>query len=181
MAGKMKALYKAELIAICAAVCILLIMQTTSLRAESRTRNENRVDNAFVGDAAPEEKDLLLAYTNEVRRLASDAGYEEDRIRMIAADLFSSGYGIENMSKLDPVHRNADGLTYGPDALGADLISCIADDGKPGFVYASEMNPETDGLVTLEQIERAASEDIVLNVYAADGKTVVGKFTLTVG
>ncbi len=172
-------LYKAELLAICGAIIILLVIQTHVFKADEMTSYVGLEETALFKTVAQKENDELAAYTNEVRRLTSDAGYTEEQIRIIAADLFSANFGVANMSKLEPLLRNEAGFTYGPEALGADLISCIADDGKPGFVYASEMNPETDGLVTPEQIERAASEDIVLNVYAADGKEVIGEFTLT--
>jgi len=82
--------------------------------------------------------------------------------------------------------RNASGLTYGSDLDAAsfadtpDLISAIADNGKLGYVmktdiYSPAPNNPDDAISQNAQAQQTRT----IPVYAHDGETVIGKFTIS--
>lgn len=87
---------------------------------------------------------------------------------------------------------NADGKTIGtiPEAESEDkfpdLIPVVGDNGKAGYVYVSELNGDTpsspeEAVKRHEAIANGTYEPRVINVYEADGKTVIDTFTEQTG
>lgn len=91
--------------------------------------------------------------------------------------LTSHGYSNEMINNFDELRKNEYGQTYGPDDLGADLISVLSDEGRYGYVYREDV--ERGYADSLEEaIEKSAScEDYIVTVYEADGRTPIGIFT----
>lgn len=78
-------------------------------------------------------------------------------------------YGIENLPE---ICVNEYGQTYGVDALYPDLVAVISDDDKTGYIYKTDLNSEPP-----KNIEEALARNdynTVINVYASDGKTIIG-------
>jgi|SRR6478735_10048275 len=88
---------------------------------------------------------------------------------------------------------NDEGLTYGS-ALDApspetepDLIQAVSDDGTEGYVLKTDLD-DADGTAAAASFTspedavkwqaRRALETVTIPVYAVDGRTVIGKFTV---
>jgi len=92
--------------------------------------------------------------------------------------------------------RNADGLTYGSamEAISPetepDLILVIATNGREGYVFRTDLN-EANGATAAKSFDspedalrwqaQAAGKSTTIKVYAVDGKTEVGEFTVIPG
>jgi len=103
-----------------------------------------------------------------------NAGLTQDEIVGLDTDLKEHGFREEAISGFDDLQVNEAGQTYGPDALGADLIEVMYQEGKIGYVYRTDLygnQPQT--------IREALNEPKTRNltVYDKDGKTVIGTFT----
>lgn len=88
------------------------------------------------------------------------------------------GFSDENISDLNELQTNENGLTYGPDALGADLIEVVSDDGKLGYVYREDLEVSEGKNIT---DALTSNKVFTINVYDCDGETVIDTFTLTDG
>ena len=115
-------------------------------------------------------------YVNQVLlEKVKNTDMSQKEINSLGNALEEWGFSDENISDLNELQTNKNGLTYGPDALGADLIEVISNDGKLGYVYredleVSERNNITDAL--------NSSGQFTINVYDCNGETVIGTFTL---
>ena len=89
-------------------------------------------------------------------------GISMEEVNEIQQNMQGWGFAPEFiLSALGQLSRNEDGLTYGPDVVGADLISVMSDQSESGYVYRSDMDATC--AKTLEEA-LAAIQD------AADGK-----------
>jgi hypothetical protein len=79
--------------------------------------------------------------------------------------------------------KNDSGQTIGEYKAGGprpDLIPAVTSDGDPGYIYLNDLlwdepkNPEEAIELMKEKINDTG--DIVVSVYAADGKTKIGEF-----
>lgn len=85
--------------------------------------------------------------------------------------------------------KNAHGLTYGSAANAnspgnePDLIKVVASNGKEGYVYRTQLEPQTTptnpAQAVAQQQARAANAVKAIPVYAADGTTVIGSFVMS--
>ena len=108
-----------------------------------------------------------------------NAGLSYEEMSEIQENLQGWGFTQEEILVLGELSKNEDGLTYGPDALGADLIAVISDQGEKGYIYRSDY--DAADAKTLEEALDGRKEAIVIKVYQSDGKTQIGTFTLSDG
>lgn len=109
-----------------------------------------------------------------------DANLNTNQINKLYNNLKQDGFSESAIENLDILSVNEYGITFGPDALGADLIKVISDGGIEGYVYRDELYPEkkikTPEEAIKDQIDNL--EGRVIPVYKSDGKTVIGNFTI---
>lgn len=107
-----------------------------------------------------------------------------------ASAVMPDGRDAYSVTKSWPTNKY--GLTYGEPTLAdidadnhADLVPVRDDEGKPGFVYYAHKQadlfyppkPEHLGGKTGRRLDDRG--EIVIDVFAADGKTVTGVYSLT--
>lgn len=129
-----------------------------------------------------QETTVYATYTDlydAVSEKVSDAGKSEREVIELADELERQGYSLEDIDSMPLLRKNQYGQTYGPDALGAELICTESDEGVDGYVYRDEL--EEDGIQTPEEAAKKPHETVRLKVYKSDGRTVVGYFTLGAG
>ena len=107
-----------------------------------------------------------------------NAGLTQDEIVGLDTDLKEHGFSEEDISGFDELQVNETGQTYGPDALGADLIEVMYQEGKIGYVYRTDLYGNQPKTIS-EVLNEPKMRD--LTVYDKDGKTVIGIFVLTNG
>jgi hypothetical protein len=114
--------------------------------------------------------------------------------------LASSGYLNRSLEKPPVYSVNEYGLTYGSAAKAVsretepDLISAVGIDGTKGYVYAKDLDekmpktPEEAVAMTKalkkDWAEKKAKGEKYLRLiplYEVDGKTVIGKYGITIG
>ena len=108
-----------------------------------------------------------------------NANLSQSEMEQLDSRLHEQGFSDENISDLNELNVNQYGQTYGPDALGADLIEVVADDGQIGYIYRNDM--EEFQAQSLEDALKYSEEVVTLTVYEKDGKTKISTFTLTDG
>jgi hypothetical protein len=109
---------------------------------------------------------------------------------IVSSEVGGASTGIAGLTPGATFPENSDGLTYGS-SLGAldeagvpDLILVVATNGKQGYVYRSALNA-ADGsdVSTLQEAsdwdEVGATESHTVPVFAEDGTTVIGTFTVS--
>ena len=107
-----------------------------------------------------------------------NADYSQEQIEELNDQLKNQEFSDDDIANLNELKVNEYGQTYGPDALGADLIEVISDEGEIGYVYREDL--ESTEPKSLE--EALENEEISrIKVYKNDGKTEIGTFTLTDG
>lgn len=121
----------------------------------------------------------IIYVSDELYEKLKDAELSREEMGEIQENLQNWGFTSEDVLRLEGVSRNEEGLTYGPDALGADLIAVISDQGEKGYIYRSEF--ENSDRKILEGVSEKREEGKTLKVYQSDGKTVIGTFTLSNG
>lgn len=104
-----------------------------------------------------------------------NANLTQEEIQQLDKQLKEDRFTDSQISKFHELNVNKRGQTYGPDALGADLIEVIADDGKPGYIYRTDL--EATEASSLEEAMKSL-DNVVLNVYDQDGENIIGTFTL---
>ena len=72
---------------------------------------------------------------------------------------------------------NSSGLTYGIDALGADLIAVISDQGEHGYIYRRGLDRPSPR--TIEEALAISGKGRVITVFKEDGVTEIGTFTIS--
>ena len=112
-----------------------------------------------------------------IKGKVEDAGLPEEELDELVASFEGQENAEEYIMNLDELQVNSNNQTYGPDMWGGDLISVISDQGEQGYVYRDELYVD-DGVDTLEEAINYESEERVLDVYASDGETVIGTFTI---
>lgn len=104
-----------------------------------------------------------------------NANLSEEQINDIVNDFTNDSEAVNGIEYLDELKINENGLTYGPDELGADLIAVISDQGELGYVYRDELYK--DNVCSIDDALLYEEGIIILNVYASDGITIIGTFT----
>ena len=82
---------------------------------------------------------------------------------------------VDRINEMEPLRLNENGITYGVDVLGAELISVYADDWTEGYVYRSELEGSVPG--SIEEALAVSGKQQSYTVYEADGVTAIGTFT----
>jgi hypothetical protein len=109
---------------------------------------------------------------------------------VVSSEIGGASTGPAGLTPGATFPQNATGLTYGS-SLGAlnetgvpDLVLVIATNGKQGYVYKSALNA-ADGS-NVSTLQEAAAWDAAganvshtIAVYAEDGTTVIGSFTIS--
>lgn len=107
-----------------------------------------------------------------------NADYSQEQIEELDVRLKQQEFSDEDIKILNDLNVNEYGQTYGPDALGADLIEVISDQGEIGYVYRADLEKTEANTIT----EALQDGDLCkLKVYKYDGRTPIGTFTLTDG
>lgn len=118
--------------------------------------------------------------SKELFHKLKDAELSGEEMGEIQENLQEWGFTTEHIHELKELSKNEEGLTYGPDALGADLIAVISDQGEKGYIYRSDY--EAADAKPLDNKAESREEEInILKVYQSDGRTEIGTFTLTDG
>ena len=73
-----------------------------------------------------------------------DAGITEKEMEQVLLYLEETGHTADQIEDFDPLLRNEEGLTYGPEAFGADLILVEMGNGEVGYIYAEDLLTEGD-------------------------------------
>jgi len=115
-----------------------------------------------------------------------DAGITEKEMEQVLLYLEETGHTADQIEGFDPLLRNEKGLTYGPEAFGADLILVEMENGEIGYVYEEDLLTEGDFVKTPEEALawNKKSEKLMekqgyvkkIPVYASDGETIIGVF-----
>lgn len=115
-----------------------------------------------------------------------DAGITEKEMEQVLLYLEETGHTTDQIKDFDPLLRNEEGLTYGPEAFGSDLILVEMENGETGYVYAEDLFTEGDFVKTPEEAlawnEKADKLREVqgyvkkVPVYASDGEKIIGVF-----
>ena len=115
-----------------------------------------------------------------------DADITEKEMEQALLYLEETGHTADQIESFDPLLRNEEGLTYGPEAFGADLILVEMENGETGYVYKEDLLTEGDLVNTPEEaLAWNKEKDKLMEkqgyvkkipVYASDGETVVGVF-----
>lgn len=115
-----------------------------------------------------------------------DAGITEKEMEQVLLYLEETGHTADQIEGFDPLLRNEKGLTYGPEAFGADLILVEMENGEIGYVYEEDLLTEGGFVKTPEEAlawNKKVDELIKkygyvkkIPVYASDGKKVIGVF-----
>ena len=115
-----------------------------------------------------------------------DAGITEKEMEQVLLYLEETGHTADQIEDFDPLLRNEEGLTYGPEAFEADLILVEMENGETGYVYKEDLLTEGDFVKTPEEaLAWNKEKDKLMEkqgyvkkipVYASDGETVVGVF-----
>lgn len=116
-------------------------------------------------------------FAYELWNKVKDAGLTNEEFRNLLNKLRKEdGITVEVIKNTDALMVNENNITYGPDFLGAELVSVISDDGISGYVYRSDLEGSAPGSIQ-EALETSGKEQ-VLTVYESDGATVIGTFTM---
>ena len=113
--------------------------------------------------------------SSAVYEKVKDAGLTDSEIDRLDSELHSQGFSDEHISNFSPLEVNENGQTYGPDALGADLIAVLMADGDIGYVYRDDLYPPPPK--SLEEALAISGKPFTIPVYDKDGKTVIGTMT----
>ncbi len=115
-------------------------------------------------------------YVNQVLlEKVKNTDMSQKEINSLGNALEEWGFSDENISDLNELQTNKNGLTYGPDVLGADLIEVISNDGKLGYVYREDLEAsERNNIIDAQN----SSGQFTINVYDCNGETVIGTFTI---
>lgn len=115
-----------------------------------------------------------------------DADITEKEMEQALLYLEETGHTADQIESFDPLLRNEEGLTYGLEAFGADLILVEMENGETGYVYKEDLLTEGDLVNTPEEaLAWNKEKDKLMEkqgyvkkipVYASDGETVVGVF-----
>lgn len=107
-----------------------------------------------------------------------NANYSKEEMIELEQNLKGTEFKDEDIDNLNELQVNTDGLTYGPDVLGADLIEVISVEGDIGYVYREDLE-STEAESLDESIHQGNTKNIT--VYTNDGKTAIGTFILSDG
>lgn len=103
------------------------------------------------------------------------ASLTDEEFRDLIQKLKIMGYTADSIKNSRELRRNENGVTYGPDCFGTELISVAADDWTEGYVYRADL--EGDMPKSIEEALAVSGQERVIPVYASDGVTVIGTFT----
>ncbi len=115
-----------------------------------------------------------------------DAGITEKEMKQVLLYLEKTGHTADQIKDFDPLMRNEDGLTYGPEAFASDLIQVEMENGETGYIYEEDLLTEGDFVKSPEEAIawNKKSDELIekqryikkIPVYDADGKTKIGVF-----
>lgn len=134
----------------------------------------------------------ILASTHAIKVMkekVSGANLDADQVEDLYYQLKEEqGLSDEEIENVQPLCTNENGLTYGPDALGADLISVTSDQGLDGYVYREDLyyyeeymedfNTPEDAIKWQEEWREKYPNGYSIPVYENDGETQIGTFTI---
>lgn len=111
--------------------------------------------------------------------------FSTEEMEDLYQELINQGYTDEEIHQMDDLELNDNGLLFGPDNMGADLVLVTSDQGIDGYVYRDELYPEVQEVTTPEEAVKWTEEftekypnGYVITVYEEDGKTAIGTFTI---
>lgn len=105
-----------------------------------------------------------------------NANYSQGQIEELNTQLKDQAFTDDDIAALNDLNVNEYGQTYGPDALGADLIEVISDQGAIGYVYREDLEATRVNMIK-EALQNKGG--CIIKVYENDGRTETGTFTLT--
>lgn len=105
--------------------------------------------------------------SDAVHEKVAEAQLSGRDMQTISEGLSEHGWEASEVEDLEPLGKNANGQTYGPEALAADLVLVDMDEGGQGYVYKEDL---------LKGDEEGA---LVLDAYQSDGITKAGHFTMS--
>lgn len=115
-----------------------------------------------------------------------DADITEKEMEQVLLYLEETGHTADQIEAFDPLLRNEDGLTYGPEAFGSDLVLVEMENGETGYVYAEDLLTEGDFVKTPEEalawnkkLDKLLEKQGYVKkipVYESDGVKIIGVF-----
>lgn len=114
---------------------------------------------------------------HELNEKVEKTEYTEKQIDTLHAELNEAGFTDEDISNMRALEVNSSGLTYGIDALGADLIAVISDQGEHGYIYRRDLDRPSPR--TIEEALAISGKGRVITVFKEDGVTEIGTFTIS--
>lgn len=105
-----------------------------------------------------------------------ETSYTDEEIELLDLELKKQGFSEDTIRELNELKTNINGQTYGPDALGADLIEVIYDTNKTGYL----LREEYEAAISINEIKEVDNQTgtIYLNVYDQEGESIIGVFVL---
>lgn len=121
-----------------------------------------------------------IRVSNALLEKVKDAGLNQKQIDDLYHKLRSEGFSEEDIANLDSMQKNRYGQTYGPDALEANLVKVISDEGFEGYVYREDLGYSPSFTTPEEAIkwQETKPQFILIPVYESDGKTIIGTFKI---
>lgn len=118
----------------------------------------------------------------------SETSLTNYQIMKLYFKLKDEGITDEQIKDFEKLRTNENGMTYGLDVLGADLIKATSDQGLDGYVYREDMYfyeyymqefqvPE-DAIKWQEEWRKKYPDGYSVPVYESDGETQIGTFTM---
>ena len=115
-----------------------------------------------------------------------DADITEKDMDQVLLYLEETGHTADQIEAFNPLLRNEEGLTYGPEAFGADLVLVEMENGETGYIYEEDLLTEGDFVKTPEEalawnkrvdkLRKVQGYVKKIPVYASDGKKIIGVF-----
>lgn len=105
-----------------------------------------------------------------------NADLTDEEFQELLYNLRKQGLTTDSITNSGELRINKNGVTYGPDLFGAELIAAYSDDGTLGYVYRKDL--EGDMPKTIEEALAVSGKGRVITVYASDGVTIIGTFTM---
>ena len=160
------------LILILAVICIGFFWATRSVKGDEITEIEKNNNNEEIKN---NKDSLFMVLSNKVK----NTNYTQEQIEVLCRQLEEQGFSEQDICRIPELHMNDEGLIYGSEHLGADLISVKSDQGVSGYIYRSDMDQATEANSIAEALTNP--KGTVLKVYKEDGKEEIGTFTLSDG
>ena len=162
--------FSVVIIAVAVGIGVGIVFAARPVKGDEITRKPNNIE--IVNNI---NNPLFMALSDKVK----NTNYTQDQIEVLCRQLEEQGFSEEDINRIPELNMNDEGLLYGSDHLGADLISVKSDQGVSGYVYRRELDQATEANSIDEAL--ANSKVAVIKVYKEDGKEEIGTFTLSDG